>query len=326
MDHCCFFHYGNHDYHTIGKTIPNHLNLGTTRRNRKKSTVMKYLVIIILLITSGTLWAQSSWKAPDKAQKQLSPLVFDEDMAQQGRQLYSRSCASCHGTVSKNNYAIMIPAPGDPASEGFQNQTDGSLFYKIQKGKGAMPAFEDVYGTDEIWAMVAYFRSFNKNYEQQLMQLDGVEKFNFKTAVAYDFNIDKLVVKVTSDDKFVENVEVAAFVKGMFGNLALGKAKTNTKGIAYFDVDADMPGDTKGNLNFYVKVNKNYSYAKSTVALKVTEPNIPVAVTEGRHLWSPNKDAPIWLIITFWGVVFGIWGAIFYIIFTLFRLKKYKAD
>lgn len=248
--------------------------------------------------------------------------MFNEDMANEGRILYELSCASCHGTPDEANYALMVPSPGDPVEEKFQNQTDGSMFYKIRVGREQMPKFDDVFSEDEIWNIVAYFRGFNPSYTQPIPDLKGIVIPKFEIKLSYDENVDKLVVKVKTDGAAGLDVEVSAFIKTMFGKYSLGKTETNYAGIAYFDVDSKIPGDSLGYLTAIVKVKKGYGFDKITEKLQMGTPTKSISATAGRHLWSTDDNAPIWLDVIFHGTIIFIWGSMFVVLYQLRKLKK----
>lgn len=287
-------------------------------------STIKNLLIFSLLTLSVTVVAQSDWVAPEETKENLSFREFEEDFSAEGQIIYENSCVSCHGNPSMANYTLMVPAPGDPAEGKFQNQTDGELFYKLQKGRGSMPGFEDVLSEEELWSLVSYMRSFNPDFVQERPNMEGVEIPEYKIVFEFDDNVDKLVVKVFEEEQPVEKVLVSAFIKGMFGNHTLGKSMTNDLGIAYFDVDAKIPGDEEGNLTIIAKASKGYGSAKLTEKVKAVEPTVYTSVTDGRHLWSPSKKAPVWLKLAFLAVAVGIWGTIFYILFGLRKIKKFS--
>ncbi len=276
----------------------------------------------IFFLTSTLLLGQSRWEVPAEAKDKISFHMFNEDMVNEGRMLYESSCASCHGTPTEANYALMVPSPGDPAGERFQKQTDGALFYKIKTGRDQMPKYEDVFSEDEIWNIIAYFRSLNPAYVQPVPDLEGIEIPTFDVKLSYDENVDKLVVKVKTDGEIEAGIDVSAFIKTMFGKYPLGKTRTNDFGIAYFDVDHKIPGDSLGNLTAIAKVRKGYGFDKTTRILPMGTPTKPLSAIAGRHLWSTDDQAPLWLDIIFHATIIFIWGAMFVIIYQLRKLKK----
>ncbi|OQY00103.1 MAG: hypothetical protein B6I20_09215 [Bacteroidetes bacterium 4572_117] len=140
----------------------------------------------------------------------------------------------------------------------------------------------------------------------------------------FDDNVDKFVVKVLNeeDETPVEGAFVTGYIKSMFGKYILGKSKTNNLGIAYFDVDYKIPGDSAGFLNLIAKVSKGYGSAKKTEKMQIANPAVLKSAIEGRHLWSKDNSAPIWLRITFFASILFVWGTIFIVLFGLKKIKK----
>ena len=284
----------------------------------------RFLFPLYFICYAGILFAQNEWTVPESDSQKISPFIFEEEMITAGEQIYENSCISCHGTPTANNPMVFVPSPGDPASEKFQNQPDGSMFYKISNGKGGMPSFAKTIAEEEIWSLIAFFRSFNKTYKQPEFDYGDEILVDLGLSLSFDENVDKLVVKVTSDGELTEDIQVSAWVVGLFGKYLLGKDSTNASGIAYFDVDPLMPGDEKGNLVIQVRAQKGYSIKKVKEQLKMVSPIVKTSLIEGRHLWSTALKAPIWLILIFNLIVVGIWSIIIYIVIGLLRLKKVK--
>ncbi|MCY1721202.1 cytochrome c [Prolixibacteraceae bacterium Z1-6] len=283
---------------------------------------MKKLILITIVILPLFVAAQETWVVPETNLEKISPFVFDDDLIKDGEALYENLCISCHGTVRKNNPMVFVPSPGDPASEKFQSQTDGSMFYKINKGRGGMPGFEPTLEEEEIWSLIGYFRSLNKAYIQPEFDYGDEVLSELAMALSYDANVDKLVVKVTSNGEMKSGIKVSAAVKGLFGKYILENEETNETGIAYFNVDRKMPGDEEGNLTVQVRAQEGYSIKKTEQTMQLVEPTVKTDLIAGRHLWSKALKAPIWLIVVFNLIVSCIWGIIIYIIIGLVRLKK----
>ena len=287
---------------------------------------MKQYRLIILFclcfLAVANVNAQSDWQVPAKENENLSPFLFDDDMILEGRISYENSCTSCHGTPGQDDFTPMAPPPGDPASDQFQLQTDGALFHKIKMGRGTMPKFEEAFADDELWNMIAYIRSFNKDYKQELPNMEGVEIPEYSMKLSFDDNIDKLVVKVFAKEEAQTEVGVAAYVMGSFGKFLLGKTQTNELGIAYLDVDPTMPGDEEGKLNIMVKATKGFARAKMESKMTMVEPTIRKSAIEGRHIWSTDKMAPVWLKVSFFITVFGVWIVLFFIVIGLRGINK----
>lgn len=284
-----------------------------------------YLYILIFLIAfSIPIHSQELWSVPNEDGKKISPALFTDEMKQEGATIYENACVSCHGNPGMQNYAKLSPSPGDVGSDKFQNQSDGSLFYKIRKGRGVMPSFENNFSEEETWNLIAYLRQTNKNYVQATPVATGEKMALLNAKLGYDDNVQKLVVKVTADSLPEAGIKVAAYVKSSFGMYALKKESTNKLGIAYIEIDHDLPADSTGKMVFYAKISKGASTLKVTDTLLVAEPRIITSVIDGRHLWSTSENAPIWLKVIFWSSLITIWGTIIYIVFGLLRINKLK--
>lgn len=287
-----------------------------------------HIIILFCLcfLAVANVNAQSDWQVPAEENEKLSPFLFDDDMVLEGRVAYENSCTSCHGTPGQDDFTPMSPPPGDPAGEQFQVQSDGSMFYKIKMGRGTMPKFEDAFADDELWNIVAYIRSFNEDYKQELPNMEGVVIPEYAMSLSFDENVDKLVVKVFAEELPQPEVSVSAYVMGTFGKHLLGKAQTNELGIAYVDVDPTLPGDEEGKVNVMVKATKEFARAKIEKHMVMAKPTERHSAIEGRHIWSTDRMAPIWLKITFFVSVFGVWFALLFIVFGLRNIKKAREE
>lgn len=100
--------------------------------------------------------------APKGPSKPLEASATPLDAAQ-GRQLYNRVCASCHGMGGKGDghrAGMLGPLP-DFTDAGFHTQrTDAQLIEVMKAGKGRMPGFRIRYGEHEFNALVAVVRGF----------------------------------------------------------------------------------------------------------------------------------------------------------------------
>lgn len=102
-------------------------------------------------MTSGQ---QNEWQVPPNAANRNNPVPVDRDSIATGQKLFNRYCASCHGMNGKGNgFAANLT---DPL---VQNQTDGTLFWKISQGKSPMPSFADILTAHQGWDIINYIRT-----------------------------------------------------------------------------------------------------------------------------------------------------------------------
>ncbi|MDP4210842.1 MAG: cytochrome c [Bacteroidota bacterium] len=285
----------------------------------------KYGLLILLLIIVVRLNAQS-WEVPDDKKAKVSPVQFSSETAKKGEVIFLRNCQSCHGNPTKGNFANLIPSPGDPATDKFQKQTDGALFYKITTGRSPMPQFKDVLTEEERWQVISYFRSFNKNYVQPpVASASKVAAKQAALTVVWEAASRKL--KVTASDtlkRSLKGVGVLLFVKRYFGNMQIGEEMTtNDSGIVRFDFPKDIPGDKTGNLDLIIRINSEKGDdVQKTVRLPLGVIVDKPPLTLPRAMWNVVWKSPVWLLLAYFLVVIGVWSFLIYIIYQLVKMKR----
>lgn len=287
------------------------------------------LLIPILLLGLQVINAQTIVVPPvDKVK--ASPFAFNASTSKDGKSIYDMSCLSCHGTPGKANYLKGLnPTPADLGTEKVQNQTDGEIFYKISEGNVLMPKFKTTLTEKDRWKLVSYIRSFNSKYVQPAI----VKSANLLTkTVQIEFKYDSVsrrisllaISVINKDTTRLKGSEELLFVKRYFGSLQIGSAtKINDKGIATFDFPKNLPGDKNGNIELEARINDDvYGEIILSKKLKIGIPINKPGLTENRAMWNVEAKAPIWLIITFFSIVTGVWLTIAYIIFNIYRIKQ----
>jgi mono/diheme cytochrome c family protein len=133
------------------------------------SKAIKFRIISLLILISlvSVKLAAQNWDVPADKKAKNCDFKFDESTAKLGEAIYSKKCASCHGTPAKgNNRRAFKPVPPDLGSSGSQNLTDGELLYILSTGRGLMPSFFGTLTESDQWKVISYLRSFNKSYKQ----------------------------------------------------------------------------------------------------------------------------------------------------------------
>ncbi len=122
--------------------------------------VMAVGLTVGLAFTSGA-WAQAPWVAPDAEKAKKNPVAHSKKAEEQGEKVAKVNCVSCHGAKGKGDgaaAAALNPKPADWTSKKVQDESDGSLFWKISNGRGAMPPWKHLPENDR-WAVVHFIRS-----------------------------------------------------------------------------------------------------------------------------------------------------------------------
>jgi mono/diheme cytochrome c family protein len=84
--------------------------------------------------------------------------------AEAAAQTFTTICARCHGSDGKGGVPAMegSNAPRNFCDAAFQaSRTDEQLKQVIRQGKGAMPAFGNLFTDADLQALVLKIRSFN---------------------------------------------------------------------------------------------------------------------------------------------------------------------
>lgn len=103
------------------------------------------------------------WVAPAEAKAVKNPLKKSPDVLKAGAETFRENCEVCHGPKGEGNGPTAKTLTIKPANftdpKLMAQETDGSLFWKMSKGRGAMPSWEDQLSDTERWQLVVYIRS-----------------------------------------------------------------------------------------------------------------------------------------------------------------------
>jgi mono/diheme cytochrome c family protein len=110
----------------------------------------------------------ADYAIPPEEASRPNPFPMSPENIAAGKKAYDDTdCALCHG-ASGNGKGVLARDMKyntrdwrDPAT--LKNFTDGELFYILNKGKRAMPSYQDREPPDHLWQMVDYVRSLAKH-------------------------------------------------------------------------------------------------------------------------------------------------------------------
>jgi mono/diheme cytochrome c family protein len=130
-----------------------------------------FAALAALLSASPGLPAQEKpaapvpWVAPADARAVKNPLKKTPDVLKAGQETFRENCEVCHGPKGDGTGPTAKTLSIKPAnftdSKLMAAETDGSLFWKMSKGRGAMPSWEDQLSDTERWQLVVYIRSLS---------------------------------------------------------------------------------------------------------------------------------------------------------------------
>jgi hypothetical protein len=293
------------------------------------SHIMRSLALLILLGAPVHKTLAQEWVVPEDKKGKLSTFSFTDETRKKGERLYTMNCMSCHGTPGKRNFlATLVPQPGDPATDKIQHNLDGEIFYKVSQGRGPMPSFKNSLATNDIWNIISFLRSFNKNYVQAVAPVITSSAYpgaEIGISLALNRAKDIITMKVQANSGKsivpVKDAGVKLYVIRTFGRMIIDDEKTTgANGEAEFKVPAGLPGDTAGNVKIsagFVDEDKFGAVTRDTVlaaGIKV----IPVSLTRDRAMWNVVRKAPVWIILAYSFGVLGVWG---FIVFIMLKLR-----
>lgn len=100
-----------------------------------------------------------------EAQKLKNPIRSDEVSIAEGRKVYLRHCASCHGPSGKGDGSMALAGgtPSNLADETWDHgASDGEIFTVIRAGTSSdMESYKDKLTEEETWQVVNYIRSLS---------------------------------------------------------------------------------------------------------------------------------------------------------------------
>ncbi len=132
----------------------------------------------------------------------------------------------------------------------------------------------------------------------------------------------RLIDLSTGTEVPVPETAVGIFVGRMFNPLKIGEGTTDETGEAVIEVQNGLPGDSKGNLTLFAKLDESEDFGKLEASVvqpwgKAISNKIE---DQPRALWSSNP--PIWMLVTFIVLMSIVWGHYIVIVVQLFRLRK----
>jgi mono/diheme cytochrome c family protein len=119
--------------------------------------------VLLAVVTSIVIMAQGN----PEAAKVKNPVAATPESLATGKQIYTRYCATCHGTSGQGGSGsdISPPAPNLTDEEWKRGSSDGEIFAVIKNGVQPdlfMEPWGDRIKDEDIWNVVNYVRSLAK--------------------------------------------------------------------------------------------------------------------------------------------------------------------
>ena len=132
--------------------------------------ILSILFVLFSFSTKNELQSvvqEKIWQAPTWADTLINPLSNSIDNLNNGKVIYHAHCVICHGENGRGDgesgFGLETP-PRDFMEPAIVNQSDGSIFWKISFGKGAMPEFTSKLAKTKRWELLIYVRGLQQQY------------------------------------------------------------------------------------------------------------------------------------------------------------------
>ena len=104
------------------------------------------------------------WMSPPAEASKVNPIKLSSASVAKGAQLYQQNCISCHGANAEGNGMAGMMLNPKPANLRAMSggHPDGDFAYKIREGRGAMPAWKNALNDKQVWHLVNYIQTLNK--------------------------------------------------------------------------------------------------------------------------------------------------------------------
>jgi len=220
---------------------------------------MKNLInrlLILLFIPMGyQSFAQQEWIVPKQAKFMENPIVNDTKSRTDGAKIYKKLCVACHGIDGKGDpvaIKAMHPRPADFSIAFFQNQSDGTIYWKITKGRGIMAAYESMLTETQRWEVINYLRTF-KTPDQINKNVISKEKdtVNIKEKTSIPKKISETKTKIYNPFPFTKliNTQTTHIIQPKGFGLTIQHRFAATKFNKEF-IDNFMGLDLAANMRF----------------------------------------------------------------------------
>jgi hypothetical protein len=132
----------------------------------------------------------------------------------------------------------------------------------------------------------------------------------------------KLADLSTGEAQPVKEAAIGLYVERSFMPLKIGEGTTDETGEAIIDVMPGLPGDEKGGLTLFARVEENevLGGVESSFIQKWGVPAADAKKKQGRTLWTATP--PLWMLVTFIVLLTVVWGHYIVIMVQLIRLRK----
>lgn len=120
----------------------------------------------------------------------------------------------------------------------------------------------------------------------------------------------------------IEDEEIILYAQRLFSRLKIGETWTSKSGEDATDFPMDLPGGPNGEVEIIAALEEHGDFGTVFVSDNINW-GVPISQNyneKDRELWS--MEAPVWMIVTFWVLMTGVWGHYFWMIWNLRNINK----
>ena len=114
-------------------------------------------------VQSNTSPSLGHWSAPPEAVKRANPIPRDQTSIERGKNMFKTYCIACHGSEGRGDgpaAAGLNPKPPNLVKMA-SHHADGDIAWKIENGRGAMPAWKGRLKEKDIWHLTNFIQTLS---------------------------------------------------------------------------------------------------------------------------------------------------------------------
>ncbi len=124
-----------------------------------------FSICCCLGLSSAFAQKATKWDAPASANDLKNIFKDNAAAALEGKKLFMQMCSVCHGESGKGNGAASVtlsPHPANFLSIEIENESDGSIFWKLTEGRPPMASYKTLLTDDQRWKLVTFIRTLEE--------------------------------------------------------------------------------------------------------------------------------------------------------------------
>ena len=129
---------------------------------RTPASIAAISFAIISITYAASLETAAPWNAPASAAAKKNPFAGKADAVAAGKQTFTTTCVPCHGSGGRGDGPAAValnPKPANYTTSAISGESDGSLFWKLSEGRGAMVGFKANLSEKQRWELISYIRT-----------------------------------------------------------------------------------------------------------------------------------------------------------------------